>query len=150
MFVVTMNQMESRPVFCTKWTCPSWPTLSVTACSKKPATSNGYWIVSYVPDTPRVKRILARYFTLSLSLSLSPSTGDWKYYIKYLDLSQGDSGGPLMFQREDGRWTLGGTVSHGIRCAYPNMPGVYMRMTYYRPWIERVTGIGGSQLGWIT
>ena len=39
------------------------------------------------------------------------------------------------------RWLLMGTVSHGIKCAYPNLPGVYMRMTYYRPWIEKVTGI---------
>ena len=31
-----------------------------------------------------------------------------------------------------------GTVSHGIKCAYPNLPGVYMRMTFYRPWIEKV------------
>ena len=53
---------------------------------------------------------------------------------------QGDSGGPLMWQQEDGRWLLMGTVSHGIKCAYPNLPGVYMRMTFYKPWIERVTG----------
>ena len=39
------------------------------------------------------------------------------------------------------RWLLMGTVSHGIKCAYPNLPGVYMRMTYYRPWIEKVTGV---------
>ena len=39
------------------------------------------------------------------------------------------------------RWLLMGTVSHGIKCAYPNLPGVYMRMTYYKPWIEKVTGI---------
>jgi secreted trypsin-like serine protease len=34
-----------------------------------------------------------------------------------------------------------GTVSHGIKCAYPNLPGVYMRMTYYKDWIEKVAGI---------
>ena len=74
-----------------------------------------------------------------------------------------------MYQAEDGRWLLMGTVgplhctalhctllhctalygtrvhgtrqvSHGIKCAYPNLPGVYMRMTFYKPWIEKVTG----------
>ena len=54
---------------------------------------------------------------------------------------QGDSGGPLMVKQSDGRWVLAGTVSHGIKCAYPDMPGVYMRMTYYKPWIEKVTGL---------
>ena len=46
-----------------------------------------------------------------------------------------------MWQQEDGRWLLMGTVSHGIKCAYPDLPGVYMRMTFYKPWIEKVTGI---------
>ena len=69
-----------------------------------------------------------------------------------------------MHQDVDGRWLLMGTVklllpdfylksfitcphltlavqvSHGIKCAYPNLPGVYMRMTFYKPWIEKVTG----------
>ena len=53
---------------------------------------------------------------------------------------QGDSGGPLMIQQDSGAWVLAGTVSHGIKCAYPDLPGVYMRMTYYKPWIEKVTG----------
>ncbi|KAK2721569.1 serine protease filzig-like [Artemia franciscana] len=56
------------------------------------------------------------------------------------DSCEGDSGGPLQMKSEDGRWILVGTVSHGIKCAYPNLPGVYMRMTYYKPWISRVTG----------
>lgn len=57
------------------------------------------------------------------------------------DSCEGDSGGPLMVQQPDTRWILAGTVSHGIKCAYPDLPGVYMRMTYYKPWIERITGL---------
>ena len=56
-------------------------------------------------------------------------------------LLQGDSGGPLMVQKNNKQWVLAGTVSHGIKCAYPNLPGVYMRMTHYKPWIEKVTGL---------
>nr|XP_050033986.1 serine proteinase stubble-like isoform X1 [Dermacentor andersoni]XP_050033987.1 serine proteinase stubble-like isoform X1 [Dermacentor andersoni] len=56
------------------------------------------------------------------------------------DSCEGDSGGPLTLLRDDGRWVLVGTVSHGIRCAEPNMPGVYMRTSAYRPWIDSVTG----------
>lgn len=54
---------------------------------------------------------------------------------------QGDSGGPLMVEREDGRWVLAGTVSHGIKCAAPYLPGVYMRTTYYKPWLQTITGV---------
>jgi secreted trypsin-like serine protease len=82
-----------------------------------------------------------------LGSSISDVTFQLNLIVFVRGCTQGDSGGPLMVEREDGRWTLVGTVSHGIRCAYPNMPGVYMRMTYYRPWIERVTGVGGNQLG---
>lgn len=57
------------------------------------------------------------------------------------DSCEGDSGGPLMVQKNNKQWVLAGTVSHGIKCAYPNLPGVYMRMTHYKPWIEKVTGL---------
>lgn len=50
------------------------------------------------------------------------------------DSCEGDSGGPLMVQK-DGRWLLVGTVSHGIKCAEPNLPGVYMRTCTYEPCI---------------
>ncbi|XP_075217848.1 transmembrane serine protease filzig [Lycorma delicatula] len=57
------------------------------------------------------------------------------------DSCEGDSGGPLMVEREDGHWVLAGTVSHGIKCAAPYLPGVYMRTTYYKPWLQTITGV---------
>lgn len=57
------------------------------------------------------------------------------------DSCEGDSGGPLTIQRPDGRWTLVGTVSHGIKCASPYLPGVYMRTTYFKPWLHAVTKV---------
>ncbi|XP_011506497.1 PREDICTED: uncharacterized protein LOC105368979 [Ceratosolen solmsi marchali] len=57
------------------------------------------------------------------------------------DSCEGDSGGPLTLQRSDGRWILVGTVSHGIKCAAPYLPGVYMRTTYFKPWLHSITGV---------
>ncbi|GBL89638.1 Serine proteinase stubble [Araneus ventricosus] len=57
------------------------------------------------------------------------------------DSCEGDSGGPLMVERENGQWVLVGTVSHGIRCADANLPGVYMRISAYRPWIDKIMKI---------
>ncbi|KAL0852583.1 hypothetical protein ABMA27_016933 [Loxostege sticticalis] len=57
------------------------------------------------------------------------------------DSCEGDSGGPLVLQREDGKWQLVGTVSHGIKCAAPFLPGVYMRTTFYKPWLKSITGV---------
>ncbi|XP_053621135.1 serine protease filzig [Plodia interpunctella] len=59
------------------------------------------------------------------------------------DSCEGDSGGPLVLQRSDGRWQLVGTVSHGIRCAAPFLPGVYMRTSFYKPWLASVAGVRG-------
>jgi len=43
--------------------------------------------------------------------------------------------------RPDGRYQLIGTVSHGIKCAAPFLPGVYMRTNFYKPWIKSITGL---------
>ncbi|XP_028028728.1 serine protease lint [Bombyx mandarina] len=59
------------------------------------------------------------------------------------DSCEGDSGGPLVLQRDDGRWQLVGTVSHGIKCAAPFLPGVYMRTTFYKPWLKSITAVKG-------
>lgn len=53
------------------------------------------------------------------------------------DTCEGDSGGPLMMKQDD-VWTLIGTVSHGIKCAEPNLPGVYMKTWSYLPWINGI------------
>ncbi|XP_022921220.1 serine protease filzig [Onthophagus taurus] len=57
------------------------------------------------------------------------------------DSCEGDSGGPLVLLRPDGKYQLAGTVSHGIKCAAPYLPGVYMRTSFYKPWIESITGV---------
>lgn len=54
------------------------------------------------------------------------------------DSCEGDSGGPLAVHSASGRWVLAGTVSHGLRCAEPGVPGIYMQTSFYRPWIDQV------------
>lgn len=63
------------------------------------------------------------------------------YAIGGKDSCEGDSGGPLTVRDgPDGRWTLGGIVSNGIKCAEPNLPGIYTRVSEYNDWIlETVT-----------
>lgn len=53
------------------------------------------------------------------------------------DACTGDGGAPLVcFVR--GQWYVAGIVAWGVNCAQ-NIPGVYMNVTSYIPWIQNIT-----------
>ncbi|XP_048842411.1 prostasin-like isoform X4 [Brienomyrus brachyistius] len=63
------------------------------------------------------------------------------------DSCQGDSGGPLVV-KQGSVWIQAGIVSFGYKCAKPNYPGVYTRVSQYQAWINSV--ITTNQPGFVT
>ncbi|XP_078053179.1 uncharacterized protein LOC144478771 isoform X1 [Augochlora pura] len=53
-----------------------------------------------------------------------------------VDTCDGDSGGPLTCHH-NGTFTLYGITSWGQHCGKVNKPGVYVRVSYYRRWIDQ-------------
>jgi secreted trypsin-like serine protease len=53
-----------------------------------------------------------------------------------VDTCQGDSGGPLILTRGATK-SLVGITSFGQGCALPKNPGVYTRVSSFKPWIEQ-------------
>ncbi|XP_060858702.1 serine proteinase stubble-like [Metopolophium dirhodum] len=54
------------------------------------------------------------------------------------DACKGDSGGPMVVQRPDNRWVVAGIIAWGMRCGEPNSPGVYMRISKFKDWINKI------------
>uniref|UniRef100_A0A8C9NC77 Enteropeptidase n=1 Tax=Serinus canaria TaxID=9135 RepID=A0A8C9NC77_SERCA len=59
------------------------------------------------------------------------------YDMGRIDSCQGDSGGPLTFEDGD-KWFLVGVTSFGEKCALPQRPGVYARVTMFVDWIKTI------------
>lgn len=55
------------------------------------------------------------------------------------DACTGDGGSPLVCQSGSGQWQVVGMVSWGIGCASRNVPGVYVNVYNYIPWITQQT-----------
>ncbi|XP_013200825.2 testisin [Amyelois transitella] len=61
-----------------------------------------------------------------------------------VDACQGDSGGPLQVKiplptnKQGQMHYVFGVISFGIGCAYPNLPGIYTRVSSFIDWIEDI------------
>jgi len=58
------------------------------------------------------------------------------FYAGGVDTCQGDSGGPLVLTQGK-KQSLVGLTSFGQGCAEPKNPGVYTRVSSFKPWIEQ-------------
>ncbi|XP_022243365.1 serine protease 42-like [Limulus polyphemus] len=52
------------------------------------------------------------------------------------DACEGDGGSPLVCENQNGLWKVVGLVSWGIGCGQPGVPGIYVNVGHYRPWID--------------
>ncbi|XP_053977544.1 phenoloxidase-activating factor 2-like [Hylaeus volcanicus] len=72
---------------------------------------------------------LGQYFSLSKSSFLCAGGEAGK------DACTGDGGSPLVCQTGNAQWQVVGMVAWGIGCATNNVPGVYVNVYNYIPWI---------------
>ncbi len=62
----------------------------------------------------------------------------------FIDTCNGDSGGPLMAFYNN-RWVLAGITSFGERCAEPDQPGVYTRVSSLVPFVLATINSSASE-----
>lgn len=56
------------------------------------------------------------------------------------DHCTGDSGGPLVAKKNSGQQVVIGVVTFGDNCGKYGIPGVYMKVSKYLPWIKTIIG----------
>ncbi|CAL4065918.1 unnamed protein product [Meganyctiphanes norvegica] len=75
---------------------------------------------------------LGRYFNLDKSFICAGGE-------KNEDACKGDGGGPLACQDPDsGRYVLTGITAWGIGCGHKNIPGVFVNVQAFMPWIQTI------------
>ncbi|XP_044729322.1 phenoloxidase-activating factor 2-like [Chrysoperla carnea] len=57
------------------------------------------------------------------------------------DACTGDGGSPLVCELTTGQWTVVGLVSWGVGCGQPKIPGVYVNVAHFLPWIQSQNNI---------
>jgi len=75
------------------------------------------------------------------SASGIPNIDEWEICSdtsNYVDACVGDSGGPMVYTEGDTPMLVG-LVSWSADCGNPLYPGVYVRVSYIRDWIETIT-----------
>ncbi|CAB3240026.1 unnamed protein product [Arctia plantaginis] len=87
-----------------------------------------------IVDPARCQKLLratrGSYFTLDTSSFICAGGETSK------DVCTGDGGSGLVCQVDE-KWILVGLVSWGIGCGSPNVPGVYVNVASYLPWINQ-------------
>ncbi|XP_047478379.1 mucin-5AC-like isoform X2 [Penaeus chinensis] len=109
------------------------------------AVASGWGALSFGGSSPSVLReVELDIITINecqQKASLPPDTNSVVCALTlFKDTCQGDSGGPLVAKLCDGTWAQIGVVSYGFRCAVPDNPGVYTRVSAFANWISENTG----------
>jgi hypothetical protein len=115
-----------------KWsTCPSSQTTSVVRCLLQLVSESGSRRPSCVQGTRRAGKTRVR-VTAEVRMSAV-----FAFFLSDAHLLLLHAGPLMVWSEESSSWILVGVVSNGIRCAEPNLPGIYTRVSRYIDWINK-------------